>query len=124
MDRLYPILVLGQVVTLVQAYRELRGAREMRLGRLAGIASGIVAALLLYLVATSDHQWLVWHGQAEVAARATVVMQLAGRSYSVIDFVNALFSATFFFVAVAAAIGSVRSLIGRLWGGGRRAALA
>ena len=124
MDRLYPILVLGQVVMLVQAYRELRGAGPMRSGWLAGVASGVVAALLLYLVATSDHQWLVWHGQAEAAARATVVIQLAGRSFSVIDFVNGVFSATFFLVALAAVIGSVRSLIGRLSGGGRRAAHA
>ncbi len=71
---------------------------------------------LIYLVATSEHQWMVWRGDAAVRANATIVMRFADRDISLVAFVNYVWSTVFVVVAIASIRGSVKALSRRLRG--------
>lgn len=101
MDRLFPLLAVAQLTltagALVRYFRpQGRGGRVLRA---AWIAAGVA---LIYLVATSDHQWLIWSGDAAVRGNA-IVLHVAGRPISLSAFVNAIFSGVFVTVAALSA---------------------
>ncbi len=115
MDRLYPVLVVAQVTMLVEQFVRLTRMEDTGIFRVTNPVWLVSGWALIGLVATSDHQWLLWQGEA--AARGNrVIMWLAGREISLAQFVNYVWSAIFISVAVASAWGSLKRLRRRLRG--------
>jgi hypothetical protein len=117
MDRLYPVLVVAQLTMLVEAFVRLTRPEDTRIRRWARAVWLIGGWAFIYVVATSDHQWIVWHGAAETRARATIVTHIGGRGISLIDFVNYTFSIIFMFVAAGGLWHSLKALLRRFSGG-------
>jgi hypothetical protein len=117
MDRLYPVLVVAQLTMLVEAFVRLTRPEGSRVLRWTSAVWLIGGWAFVYLVATSDHQWVVWHGAAEARVRATIIAHLGWRDISLFDFVNYTFSIIFVFVAAASLWHSLKSLFRRLSGG-------
>jgi hypothetical protein len=69
----------------------------------------VAGSALIYLVATSDHQWMVWRTESAVRADA-IVMRLAGRDVSLATFVNGLWPTLFVTVAALSAWGLLKSI--------------
>ena len=116
MDRLYPVLVVAQLTMIAEQFLRLTrpdDTRVFRAARLVWLAAGWV---LIYMVATSDHRWMVWHGDAAARANATIVTRLAGNDISLVEFVNGVWSIIFILVAVAGIWGSLRALLRRFRG--------
>jgi hypothetical protein len=115
MNRLFPVLVVAQMTMLaeqcVKCFRP-ESAVVLRVTRFVWL---IAAGALVYIVATSDHQWMVW--RAELAARANAtVIRLAGRDVSLIEFVNSVWSTVFVGVAIASAAGFLKAVVSRFRG--------
>jgi hypothetical protein len=115
-DRLYPVLVVAQLTMLAEQvvhYARPESTAVFRLTRVVWLIAGLVLA---YLVATSDHQWMVWN--ADSSARAdTIVMRLAGRDISLLEFVNDIWSVVFVGVAAASVLAFLRAVSRRIRGG-------
>jgi len=98
MHRLYPVLVVAQVITLAEhAVRLMRpnDTRVFRITRLVWFATG---AAFLYFLVTLDHQWVVWRNPLEAHAGLRI------------DLINYAFSAAFIFAVACGAIGTVRRI--------------
>ena len=120
MDRLYPVLVVAQLTLFTEQFVRLirrENSGILRVTRLVWLVAGWI---LIYLVATSDHQWMVWHAGAATRANTTVVMQFAGRDISLVEFVNYTWSIIFVLVAIAGIWHSLIALLRRF----RRAPIA
>lgn len=117
MDRLYPVLVVAQLTMLVEAFVRLTRPEDTRVFRWTCMVWLVAGWAFIYLVATSDHQWVIWHGAAEARARATIIAYIGGRDISLIDFVNYTFSIIFVFVAAAGLWQSMKALIRRFSSG-------
>jgi hypothetical protein len=115
MDRLYPVLVIAQVTMLAElliTYFRPENTMAFRVTRYVWLIAGVA---LVYLVVTSDAQWMVW--RAESAARAAVtVLHIAGRNVSLAQFVNLVWSTVFVGVAVASAWSFLKSVLSRFRG--------
>ncbi len=123
MDRLFPVLVAAQVMLLIDQTIRLIGSDDARLSRITRLVWLVSGWALIGLVATSDHQWMLWQGEA--AARGNrVIMRLAGREISLAQFVNYVWSAIFIGVAVASAWQTLRGMLRWFRGGARPAAAA
>ena len=110
-DRLYPLLVVAQVTALSEHFLRLTHPHDIRFVRLTTVAWLVTGWFFIYLVATSDHQWVVWHGAAEIKARANIITEIAGQQLSLIDFVNYLFSVVFILAAAGGVVRTVRPLL-------------
>ena len=111
MDRMYPVLVLSQLALLADQFTQLRlreAAVVRGLTRVAGIVGGWA---LVYLVATSDHQWMVWNAPAGAPVST-------GCGPEIVQFVNYIWSAIFGVVAVLCILSTVKALI--RWNRGTR----
>jgi hypothetical protein len=98
MDRVYPVLVAAQVMLLIDQLVRLIGSEDARLFQVTRVVWLVAGWVLIYLVATSDHQWMIWHGES-AARGAAAVMHVAGRDISLIQFVNYVWTTIFVFVA-------------------------
>lgn len=115
MDRLYPVLVVAQLAMLVEQLTKYTRPDKTHLFQMARFVWLTTGLSLIYLVATSDQQWMVW--STESAARAhAIVMRFWGREVSLSEFVNSVWSIVFITVAAASAWGVLRSLFRRLRG--------
>jgi hypothetical protein len=113
MDRLYPVLVVAQLTMLGEQFLRLTRTDDIGVFRVTSLVWLVTGWALIGLVATSDHQWMLWQGEA--AARGNrVILQLAGREISLAQFVNYVWSAIFIGAAVASAWGSLKRLRRRL----------
>lgn len=115
MNRLYPVLVIGQLTMLVEQFVRLRAREDTGVFRVTRLAWLIGGWALIYLVATSDHQWMVWHGDAG-ARLETTVLRLGGRDISVLEFVNYVWSTVFVLAATAGTWQSLSALRRRFRG--------
>lgn len=107
MDRMYPVLVVSQLALLVDQFARLR-ARDAAVVRALTRVVGMVGGwALVYLVVTSDHQWMVW----QVPAGAPI--STGGRGPQVVQLVNYIWSAIFGIVAVLCIASTVKALIRR-----------
>lgn len=111
MDRLYPVLVVAQLTILAEHFVRLTRPHDTRFFRISGVVWLVAGWAFIYLVATSDHQWVVWRGAAEASARATIITKIAGRELSLIDLVNYALSIPFIIAAIGGVVGSVRALL-------------
>jgi CubicO group peptidase (beta-lactamase class C family) len=109
MDRVYPVLVIAQVLVLLDQLLRLIGADEAWFSKVTRWVWLVSGWALIYLVATSDHQWMVWHGDAAIKGNARIV-HLAGRDIPLVQFVNYIWSAIFIGIAIAGAWQSLRML--------------
>ena len=78
MDRLYPVLVVSQPTMLAEQFVSLTRSAHTGIFRVTRLVWFVAGWTLIYVVATSDHQWMVWHGEAAARASATVVIRLGG----------------------------------------------
>ena len=70
---------------------------------------------LIALVASSDHQWMVWNSGS--AARGDdAVVRFAGREMSLIGFVNLIWSAVFIVVATLSVWSVLKAALRRFRG--------
>jgi hypothetical protein len=109
MDRLFPLLVVSQLTLFAEAlarYFRPHGS-GLRAIRAVWIAGGLV---LIYLVATSDHQWLIWQNDAAARGNA-IILHVSGRAVSLSAFVNAIFSGLFLGVAALSGWSLLRALV-------------
>jgi hypothetical protein len=119
MDRLYPVLVVAQLTMLAEAFVRLTRPDDARIFRWTRMVWFLGGLAFIYLVSTSGHQWVIWHGAAEARARETIIARIGGRNISLVDFVNGTFSLIFVFVAAVGLWQSVKALVRRLFGGRR-----
>jgi hypothetical protein len=113
MDRLYAVLVMAQLAMFAEQFVSLTRREHTGIFRVTRVVWLVAGWVLIYLVATSDHQWMVWHGGE---ASATIGARLAGRDVSLLEFVNYVWSIVFILVATASIWGSVKSLLRRVRG--------
>jgi hypothetical protein len=116
MNQMYPVLVVAQVTMLVEQFVRHGRAGQPGIFRVTRFVWLVAGWALIYLVASSDHQWMVWSSEAAVRSNATVVMRFAGRDISLVDFVNYVWSILFILVAIASIGGSLKTLVGRIRG--------
>jgi hypothetical protein len=109
-DRLYPVLAVGQVTALAEYFVRLTRPHYARFIRLTQFASLLISWFVIYLVVTSGHQWVVWNGTTGVGSRATIIVEIAGRELSLINFVDYAVSVVF----ILAAAGSIVRAAGPL----------
>jgi hypothetical protein len=103
-SRMFPIVVI--VVTLALADQYLRLTKpEAGLLRFTRIVWANVGWLLLILLPLTGFRWVVWVGTPEQWARVGALAMFAGRTWSLVDVVNAVITATFVVVAIASLIG-------------------
>jgi hypothetical protein len=113
MDRVFPVLVVAQLMLLVNQLIRLLDFETTRTLRITKAVWLIAGWALIYLVATSDHQWMVWRGDAAARA-ATTFLHVAGRDISLIQFVNYVWSTIFVFVASMGVWTTVRAVLRRI----------
>ncbi len=113
MDRVFPVLVVAQLMLLVNQLIRLLDFETMRTLRMTKAVWLIAGWALIYLVATSDHQWMVWHGDAAARAADTFV-HVAGRDISLIRFVNYVWSTIFVVVASVGAWTTLKAVLRRI----------
>ena len=116
MDRLYPVLVIAQITMLVEQFMALRRSEHSAVLRATRVVWLIAGLAVIYLVATSDHQWMVWSGDAAARANATIVLHLAGRAVSLVEFVNGVWSIVLIVVAVASGWSFLKAVFARFRG--------
>ena len=115
MDRLYPVLVIAQFMMFAEQFVKYARPESTGLFRVTRFVWLIAGLALVYLVATSDHQWMVWRADSATSASATV-MRFAGRDISLIEFVNNIWSIVFVVVAASSAWGFLKALSRRFRG--------
>ena len=109
MSRLYPVLVVAQVLTLAHYLLRLKQPRDAAPHRASGLIWLLTGVAFVYFVFSSDHQWLVWPDRA---GQPIVWEMPDGPAVSLPEFVNYTFSAIFGTVAFAAVIGAIATLAG------------
>jgi hypothetical protein len=109
MNRLYPILAAAQLLTLIHHLFRLTRPGDTTLNRVSGALWLVTGMGFVYLVASSNHQWLVWNDAAD--ARGTILGTFIGQTVSLAEFVNYTFSAIFGAVALAAVIRALLALL-------------
>ena len=115
MDRLYPVLLVAQLTMFVELFAKyFRPERSgvFRVTRFAWLVAGVA---LIALVASSDHQWMVWNSGS--AARGDdAVVRFAGREMSLIGFVNLIWSTVFIVVAALSVWSVLKAALRRFRG--------
>jgi hypothetical protein len=115
MDRLYPVLVIAQFMMLAEQFVKFARPESTGLFRVARCVLFLAGLALVYLVATSDRQWMLWRAGSSTRAHGTVV-PFAGRNISLIEFVNSVWSIVFIVVATLIAWGLLKALSRRFRG--------
>ena len=115
MQRVYPVLVVAQLTMLAELFVKYFRPDNTRIFRVTRFVWLIGGATLVYFVATSDHQWMVWRADSFVRANVTV-LRFAGRDISLAEFVNLIWSTLFIIVAVLSAWGFLKSVLNRFRG--------
>ena len=114
-DRLYPVLVVALATMLAEQFVKYFRPENTRVVRVIRFVWLVTGSALVYLIASSDHQWMVW--RAESAARANViVMRFAGRDFSLAEFVNLVWSTLFIVVAALSVWGFLKPILRKLRG--------
>ena len=75
----------------------------------------VTSVALIALVASSDHQWMVWHS-ASAARGNDAAVRFAGREMSLIGFVNLIWSAVFIIVAALSVWSVLKAALRRFRG--------
>jgi hypothetical protein len=112
MQRLYPVLVVAQLLALSNHFIRLVRPADTLFNRLQSVAWLVTGVAFIYLVATSNHEWLVWRDDANAGSR--ILGSYAGRAISLEEFVNYTFSAIFGAVAVAGVVRLLGALLRRI----------
>ena len=107
MDRMYPVLVVSQLAMLVDQFVQLKARHSAIVRGLTRVVWIVTGWALVYLVATSDHQWMIWHAPAGAPIPAD------GRGPQIVQMVNYIWSAIFAGVAVLCIWSTVQALIRR-----------
>jgi hypothetical protein len=111
MDQLYPVLVAAQLTMVVDQllrWRARESAVMLGLIRVSWIVAGWA---LVYVVATSDHQWMISRDGGPVPIG---IVHIGGRDLPVLEFVNYIWSTIFVFVAAMCAWSSLKGITRRL----------
>jgi hypothetical protein len=124
MNRLYPVLLAVQVTTLLEHGSRLWRPNDARLFRSTRVVWAISGVLFVYMILTGDHNWIVWRETADSRLRSQVIVDIAGRQFTMLDFINLCFSVPFTVAAVGTMLSLMRSAYRWLSGGGRPAAAA
>ncbi len=120
MQRLYPVLVVAQLLALSHHFIRLVRPADTRFNRVQSVAWLVTGVAFIYLAASSNHEWIVWRDEANAGSR--ILGSFAGRAISLEEFVNYTFSAIFGVVAVAGLVRSLGELL-RWMSRGRHAAI-
>jgi hypothetical protein len=106
-NRLFPMIVIVAIVVVADQYLRLtkRAAPFVRWMRIVWANAGWV---LVVLLALANHQWVVWVGTPDQWARFGALVTVAGRTWSLVDIVNAS-------ITMALVIVTLASLIGPCW---------
>jgi hypothetical protein len=104
--RLYPFLVVAQAAILTDHYMRLKGPQDATYLRIMRVVWANAGWILLLLLSMSDRQWLVWAGTNEEWARFGALVRVAGRTWSLVDLVNAVITTALLVVAAASLAGS------------------
>jgi hypothetical protein len=109
--RLYPLLVIALAATLTYQFMQLKGPQHAAYLRFMRVVWANAGWILIVLLSMSDRQWLVWAGTSEEWARIGTLVRVAGRTWSIVDLVNAVITTALLVVAAASLTGS----FSRLW---------
>jgi D-alanyl-D-alanine-carboxypeptidase/D-alanyl-D-alanine-endopeptidase len=103
MDRLYPVLVAAQIIALAEHFARVLRPNGRRFLWITQSLWPITGAFFFYFVATARHQWVVWEGTTTAGPWPRMI-EIAGRSLSLIDLVNLAFGIPFVLAAVFAGL--------------------
>ena len=112
MQRLYPVLVVAQLLALGHHLLRLVRPGDTQFNRLGSVLWLATGVAFIFLVTTSTHEWLVWRDDAGAGSR--ILGTFAGRAISLEEFVNYTFSAIFGVVAAAGLVRSLGALLRRI----------
>jgi hypothetical protein len=103
-NRLFPVIVIVAIVVVADQYVRLtrHAPSFVRWMRIVWANAGWV---LVVLLALADHQWVVWVGTPDQWARFGALVNVAGRTWSLVDIVNASITTALVIVALASLIG-------------------
>lgn len=103
-DRMFPVVVIAVALALADQFLRLMrpDAGILRFSRIVWANAGWV---LLVLLPLTQFEWVVWVGTPEQWARFGSIATFAGRTWSLVDLVNGVITATFLVVAIACLIG-------------------
>jgi hypothetical protein len=90
---------------------QLKGPQHAAYLRFMRVVWANAGWILIVLLSMSDRQWLVWAGTSEEWARIGTLVRVAGRTWSIVDLVNAVITTALLVVAAASLTGS----FSRLW---------
>jgi hypothetical protein len=113
MDRIYPAIVVANLLFLVGECVRRTSVRDSKWTRLLGVAAVLVDVVFLALIMTSDYHWVIWQGAP-----------LGGRETDIVSLVNLVFSGVMLALAFAVAIRWLKSIVRRLTTDRPRTALA
>ena len=114
MNRLYPVLVVAQLLTLTHHFLRLKRPADVASHRASSVLDLVTGIAFIYVVVWSDRQWLVWK---DVAGARNTMVELFGRTFTLPEFVNYTFSAIFIAVAASLVIRTLLALAHRVSGG-------
>jgi hypothetical protein len=103
-NRMFPVIAIVVALALADQYLRLTRPEAMLL-RFTRIVWANVGWLLLVLLPLTGFQWVVWVGTPEQWARVGALATFAGRTWSLVDLVNAVITTTFVIVALASLVG-------------------
>jgi hypothetical protein len=118
--RLFPVLVIAQIVMLAERFVGVKGLAHRGLLRLVSILWAV--GFPLYFLLMTDRQWVVWRGAPDTHAQFDALFVIAGRTLSLVEFVNGIFSIVLIVIACAGVVRGASWLWRRLASGGSGAA--
>ena len=65
MNRLYPVFAVALIAEVLQRFARLTHAHDKGVAQIAGFVLSVNSLCFLYLILTSDHQWVLWRGGVE-----------------------------------------------------------
>ena len=118
--RLFPVALVFLVVVLADQYLRLTRP-TLAFVRFMRIAWANAAWMIILLVLIAKPEWVVWTGTSEQWARFGTLFLVSGRSWSLVDVVNAVITATILFAGLVTLIAPCRAKLRRLFGGAHTA---
>ena len=113
MDRIYPAIVVANLLFLAGECLLRTSLRDSKWTRLLGVAAVLADVVFLALIITSDYHWVIWQGPP-----------LSGRETDIVGLVNVVFTGVMLTVAIAVATRWLKSIGRRLPTDPRRTAMA
>jgi hypothetical protein len=99
MDRIYPAIVVANLLFLAGECVRRTSLRDAPWTRLIGIAAVLADVVFLALIITSDYHWVIWQGAA-----------VSGRETEIVSLVNVVFTGVMLAVAFGIATRWLKSI--------------